>query len=211
MTEKWPETRLGTELHGLNLGFLELLRDGADEPYAFGLDAPVRQRLAALSPAQLDSIACTRCLLASFRTLPPGGIPRGVAEPVGHRHAPLPAALAEPARLFAASLLTWLWRATREDHLLAALCVGPGRDDLDRLSKADFGDLQRAAITATEHLEARFCRHPRLWPDLLRAALSGDAQLLAATHLSAIQLTLVQRVELSGTPRVTSRRSPTRH
>jgi hypothetical protein len=53
---------------------------------------------------------------------------------------------------------------------------------------------------ATEHLEARFCRHPRLWPDLLRAAASGDTQLMAITRLSAVQLTLVQRVPLHGSP-----------
>jgi hypothetical protein len=211
MTEKWPETRLGTELYGLNREFLELLRDGAREPHVFGLDAPLRQRLAGLNPAQLDSIAHTPCLLASFSVLPPARSARRVAEPTGPRATPMPAALAEAARLFAASLLAWLWHAAREDRLLAVLCMGPGLHDLDGLAGAPFSELQRAAITATEHLEARFCRHPRLWPDLLRAATSGDAQLIAATRLSVIQLTLVQRVPLSGAAHVPSLRPPTKH
>jgi hypothetical protein len=211
MTGKWPETRLGTELHGLNREFLELLREGAREPLLFGLEAPVRQRQALLSSAQLDSIASTPCLLASFSVLPPARSPRGVAEPFGQRSTPLPPALAEAARLFAASLLVWLWHAAREDRLLAVLCIGPGLDDLDSLSGAAFGELQRAAVTATQCLEARFCRHPRLWPDLLRAASSGNSQLMAATHLSVVQLTLVQRVPLSGTQRDKLHRPPTKH
>jgi hypothetical protein len=211
MTGKWPETRLGTELYGLNREFLELLRDGAREPHVFGLDAPLRQRLAAFHPAQLDSIARTPCLLASFRVLPPAHSARRVAEPRGQLPTPMPAALAESARLFAASLLAWLWHAAREDRLLATLCMGPGLHDLDGLAGAPFGELQRAAVTATEHLEARFCRHPRLWPDLLRAASSGDTQLIAATRLSVVQLTLVQRIPLSATPPATSLRLPTKH
>ena len=211
MTAKWPETRLGTELYGFNREFLELLRDGAREPHVFGLDAPLRQRLANLNPAQLDSIARTPCLLASFSVLPPARCPRGVAEPSRHSPAPIPAALAEAARLFAASLLAWLWHTAREDRLLAVLCIGPGLQDLDGLAGAAFGDLQRAAVTATEYLEARFCRHPRLWPDLLRAASSSDTQLMAATHLSAVQLTLVGRVPLSGTQRDSLHRPPTKH
>ena len=123
----------------------------------------------------------------------------------------MPAALAEAARLFAASLLAWLWHAAREDRLLAVLCIGPGLHDLDALAEAPFSELQRAAVMATEHLEARFCRHQRLWPDLLRAAASNDAQLMAATRLSFIQLTLVQRVPRSGTPQTPSLRPPTKH
>jgi hypothetical protein len=211
MTEKWPETRIGTELFGLNREFLELLRDGAREPHVFGLDAPLRQRLAGFNAAQLDSIARTPCLLASFSVLPPVRSARRVAEPTGQKPTPMPAPLAEAARLFAASLLAWLWHTAREDRLLAVLCMGPGLHDLDGLVGAPFSELQRAAVTATEHLEARFCRHPRLWPDLLRAASSGDAQLIATTRLSVIQLTLVQRVPLSGTTQVPSLRPPTRH
>jgi len=211
MTGKWPETRLGTEIYGFNREFLELLREGARQPLVFGLDASLRQRLASLNGSQLDSIASAPCLLASFRVLPPARSPRGVAESPGAGAAPFPAALAEPARLFAASLLAWLWHAAREDRLLAVLCIGPGLHDLDGLSGAAFGELQRAAVTATECLEARFCRHPRLWPDLVRAATSGNAQLMAATHLSAVQLTLVQRVPLSGTQRDKLHRPPTNH
>ena len=211
MTEKWPETRIGTELYGLTREFLELLRDAAREPHVFGLDAPLRQRLAGFNAAQLDSIARTPCLLASFSVLPPARSARRVAEPTGQQPNPMPAPLAEAARLFVASLLAWLWHTAREDRLLAALCMGPGLHDLDGLAGAPFSELQRAAVTATEHLEARFCRHPRLWPDLLRAASSGDAQLIATTRLSVIQLTLVQRVPLSGTAQAPSLRPPTKH
>lgn len=211
MTRKWPETRLGTELYGLNREFLELLRGGAREPHVFGLDAPLRQRLAGFNAAQLDSIARTPCLLASFSVLPPARSARRVAEPTGQPPTPMPAALAEAARLFAASLLAWLWHAAREDRLLAVLCIGPGLHDLDGLAESPFSELQRAAVTATEHLEARFCRHPRLWPDLLRAASSGNAQLIAATRLSVVQLTLVRRVPLPDRPHDTSLRPLTKH
>ena len=102
---------------------------------------------------------------------------------------PLAAAQAEAARLFAASLLTWLWHTARQDRLLAALCIGPGRLGVEQLASAGFRDLQRAAAGAVDCLEARFCRHPRLWPDLVRAAsqrgragADGDATLGRPAH-----------------------------
>jgi len=127
---------------------------------------------------------------AAFAVLPPRLAPRGVAD------APLAGtrgAEADAARLFAASLLVWLWHTARQDRLLAALCIGPGRLGVEHLNSAGFGDLQRSAAGAADCLEARFCRHPRLWPDLVRAACMSDAQVLIATRLSIVQLTLISR------------------
>jgi hypothetical protein len=103
------------------------------------------------------------------------------------------AAQVDAARLFAASLLAWLWHMALQDRLLAALCIGPGRLGVEHLNSAGVRDLQRTAASAAECLEARFCRNVRLWPDLVRAACSSDGQLLTATRLSIIQLTLISR------------------
>jgi hypothetical protein len=191
MHRKWPDTQVRQEIHEFNREFLELICEDCSPGAAFGLTAAIRHRLRLLAPAQLQALAETPCLLAAFAVLPPPRLaPRGVAD------APLPAARstgADAASLFAASLLVWLWHTARQDRLLAALCIGPGRLGVELLSSAGFRDLQRTAAGAAECLEARFCRHPRLWPDLVRAACISDPQVVIATRLSIVQLTLISR------------------
>lgn len=197
MPSKWPDTQFRREIRDFNREFLELVCTDPRPGTALGLPHAVRHRLGLLAPAQLEVIADTPCLLVAFAVLPPRQLARGVAESpgtgAGVSPALLPAAQAEIARLFAASLLTWLWHTARQDPLLAALCIGPGRLGVDQLADAGFRDLQRAAAGAVDCLEARFCRHPRLWPDLVRAATHADPQVLTATRLSVVQLTLISR------------------
>jgi len=197
MPSKWPDTQFRREIGDFNREFLALICTDNRPAVAFGLTHTVRQRLKLLAPAQLEAIAETPCLLAAFAVLPPRQLVRGVAESPGAGPglpvSSVPAAQAEAARLFAASLLTWLWHTAGQDRLLAALCIGPGSRGVEQLAGAGFRDLQRAAAGAVDCLEARFCRHPRLWPDLVRAATHADAQVLTATRLSVVQLTLISR------------------
>lgn len=187
MPAKWPDTQLRQEIRDFNREFLALVSAAPSPGTAYGLAPAVRHRLAGLGPGALAAIADTPCLLMAV--LPAAPRPAaGVADGPGLLTAPV-----EPARLFAAALLTWLWHTARQDRLLAALCMGPGRQAADQLATAALGDLQRAAARAEFSLEARFCRHPRFWPDLVRAASRADAQVLTATHLSAVQLTLIAR------------------
>ena len=190
MTRKWPDTQVRREIPEFNREFLELVCAFGSPDTAYGLDASVCQRLRQLNSAQLQSIADTPCLLVAFATFPPPPVVQGVAD------APLPVAWspqADAARLFAASLLTWLWHTASRDQLLATLCIGPGQRSLTGLRETGFRDLQRLAASASESLEARFCRHPRLWPDLVRAASTADPRVLTATRLSVVQLTLISR------------------
>lgn len=197
MRSKWPDTQFRREIRDFNREFLELLCADTRPATAFGLPYTVRHRLGQLAPAQLEAIAETPCLLAAFAVLPPRQLARGVAESpgagAGLPGTPPAAAQAEAARLFAAALLTWLWHTACQDRLLAALCIGPGRLGIEQLASAGFSDLQRTAAAAADCLEARFCRHPRLWPDLVRAATHANAQVLTATRLSVVQLTLISR------------------
>lgn len=189
MESKWPDSRIRREIHEFNREFLELIRADPSPGVAYGLEPAVRQKLRLLAPAQLETIAATPCLLAAFCALPPRLRPTGVAEssPTLAGGAPVDA-----AQLFAASLLAWLWHLARQDRLLAALCIGPDNLAVEQLGSAAFRDLQRTAA-ASGCLEARFCRHPRLWPDLVRAAASPVGPVLTATHLSVVQLTLISR------------------
>jgi hypothetical protein len=136
-------------------------------------------------------VAQTPCLLAAFSAVLAAEA-SGVSD--GGAATPAPA---RGVQIYAASLLAWLWQSVRQDRLLATLCLGPDEAAREQFATAGLRDLQRAATDAGRHLQARFCRHPRFWPDLVRAAAAGDAQLLAATRVSAVQLTLVARVPLA--------------
>ncbi len=194
MANKWPDSQVGREIHEFNLEFLELICADSSRGVAYGLDPAVRQRLRQLAPAQREAVAATPCLLAAFTALLPWpdaqGVAQGVAETslMAFREAP-----SDAARLFAASLLAWLWHTARQDRLLAALCIGPGSRAVEHLSSAAFRDLQRTAAGPSGCIEARFCRHPRLWPDLVRAASIPVGPVLTATRLSVVQLTLISR------------------
>ncbi|MSR09384.1 MAG: hypothetical protein EXR82_07675 [Gammaproteobacteria bacterium] len=190
MQRNWPHTQVCREIQEFNRAFLDLVAADQGPGALFGLDAPVRQRLRLLSPPQLQAIAATPCLLAAFAPLTSGPTPRVVAD------APLPALTPAPtdaARLFAAALLVWLWHTAHRDRLLTALCLGPGQQGMESLSGPGFLELQRTAAGAAGRLEARFCRHPRIWPDLVRAAGDADGEVLTATRLSMVQLTLISR------------------
>lgn len=186
------EMRAPRELAEFNHGFLRLLRAVPPGQPAFGLDAAVLARLQALPAAAVDALAGAPVLLAGFRSLPDAAPRVGVAE------ARLPAPRAGPAapvvggcRVYAAALLTWLWQVNRQHPLAAVLHMGPGPALPDWLGQAGYAEIQHAADTAPGALEARFCGHARAWPDLLRAAAAGDADLLMAAHLSFVQLALV--------------------
>jgi hypothetical protein len=190
MPNKWPDSQVRREIHEFNREFLALVRAATGPGAAYGLDPAVRQRLRDLAPPQLDALAATPVLLAAFTVLPPRAMAQRVAEAPFTGGAP---AQSDAARLFAAALLAWLWHAAREDRLLAALCIGPGGPAVEQFSAAAFRDLQRTAAAAPACLEARFCRHPRLWPDLVRAATVPTGPVLMATRLSVVQLTLIRR------------------
>jgi hypothetical protein len=183
MDRKAPDTHFYAELRDMNLEFLGLVARGGRPPGGslFGLDAAVVDQVARFSAAQLEAMAGTPCLLAGFRAAPPRVLAR-VAEP-SPGESPL---WAEQARVFAASLLTYTSQMARRDPLRAALCTGPAMDV--PAAGLRFRDIQGYANRALLHLEARFCRHPRFWPDLVRTAREGHAARLELARLTAIQL-----------------------
>jgi hypothetical protein len=154
-------------------------------------------RLHRLPEARVELMARTPVLLASFALPPPFPPAHRLAHRVDEARGPgaaMPSADAPgPVRAYAVGLVTWLWQTARAEPVVAALAMGPGLDGVDQLAEAGFRDIRRSAELAPHLLEARFCRHPRLWPDLVRAAASADDELLGVTRLSFVQLSLVGR------------------
>jgi hypothetical protein len=182
-----PDTRFYAELADLNLAFLRLLVSSRSYRAApvFGLDAAIVEQLARLNATQLQSVAETRCLLATLR----GAAPRRVHEP--HVAEARPEAAdprwIEAARVFSASLVTYAWQIVRSDPLRAALCLGALAPEFRQLG---FRDAQLYSVSAPGQLEARFCEHQRLWPDLVRAARDGGEEALRLARLAVVQVAL---------------------
>jgi hypothetical protein len=195
MSVNWPDSRLRAALFELNREFLLLVRCTSDRPVNYGLPLAIVRRLQAMELTGIERIARTPCLLTSF-ACPLASAADGVADALPMVRRP---GLAQPAALYAVTLLTWLWQVAWEDPLLAALCLGPGSDAAEELRRLTFREVQRTAAAAADRLEARFAAHPRLWADLVAAAAGSDAELLEMTRLSAVQLTLVApRAPLAG-------------
>ncbi len=179
-----PDLQFYAEIHDLNLEFLGLVAEGRNCCHGpvFGLDVAVVEQISRFRPAQLEAIAATPCLLAGFDAGRNARFASLVAEPTPARDP----AWAAKARLFAAGLFTYAWQNSRRDALRAALCAGPAAVSL--AGHVSFREMRALADQALQHLEARFRRRSRFWPDLVRAARDGPAERLDLARLTAIQL-----------------------
>lgn len=187
MQREAPDRHFYAEMRDLNLEFLMLVmrcRQRPGEP-VFGLDAAVVDHLRRLGPAQLESMATTPCLLAGLRATPPPGLVRAAEPRLGEESPP-----AADGCVFAAGLLTYVCQMVRRDPLRAALCAGPAPGW--PAAGLRLRDIHACARQARLHLEARFCRHPRFWPDLVCAAREGEPRRLELARLAAIQLAVAE-------------------
>ena len=201
---KAPDTQFYRELTDLNFEFLSLFRhvQPARAGATLGLDENTVRQIAALDVGQLREIAETPTLLAGFRSLPALAAvgEQRPEDSAGERGWPL------SARTFAAALMTWLWQVVRRDPLDAALCVGLSLENVNQLAGLNFREIQFHAGAVSRCLEARFSRHPRFWPDLLRASRDGNDTLRRVSRLSSIPMTLAEH-----RPERISRRRPRRN
>ena len=187
MQREAPDTHFYAEIRDFNVEFLGLVAAAVGRCHGpvFGLDPGVVEPIGRLDPSQLAAMAATPCLLAGFAARAPR--PARVAEP--------PPAIdpewAEQARLFAAGLFVYASRMARRDSLRAALCASGAVAAVAALPGG--GDIRGHATRALQHLEARFSRHARFWPDLVRASRDGHAERLHLARLTAIQLAMSER------------------
>ena len=184
MRREAPDTRFYIDIKDLNVEFLSLVAAARERCHGpvFGLDSAVVEHIGRLSPAQLEAMAETPCLLAGFAAARAQRFASRVAEPAPAHDAEW----IERARLFAAALLTYAWQTARRDALRAALCVGPAATAL--AGDTSFRQIRGYADRALSHLEARFRRSGRFWPDLVRAGREGHPERLQLARLTAIQL-----------------------
>jgi len=191
---KSPDNRIYAELESLNAGLLRIVASGRDAGRNLGLPSAIATQLSRLRQDELAFIAGTPVLLAAFVPPERSGSPDQIAD-AGLCVDPYRAGCdtrtdpwSRTARLFAASLLTWLWKTDQSDHLMTALCLGPG----EQLPVLSVTIIEQLAGRATERLRVRFAEHPRFWPDLLRAARSRDVELRTLSRLAVLPLVLAE-------------------
>lgn len=183
---KPPDTDFYSELFDLNVEFLQLLKAGAPglDGSLLGLNRTAAAGLARLGSEQLAYIARTPVLLAGFSGWPGdhfiGDTGRAGNDP----------GWIDEARLYCASLMTYLWQMARRDSLIGGLCFGVSDELNARFATTGFRDICSSAQFAVVRLEARFGRHPRFWTDLIRAAGSGDSTIRRVARLSSLTIEL---------------------
>lgn len=185
---KAPDIAFFADLRDLNAECLALIRGHrpTTSPRVLGLEAGVVTQIRGLSPVEIDFVAATPCLLAGFTALPTA---KTVSE-AGSLPTLQDRTWYETARVFAATLMTYLRQVAREDRLTIALCVGPRRAVAAELAALPLTQIPARAALAVSGLEARFADNPRFWPDLLRAACSGDREARVLACLTSIPLCL---------------------
>lgn len=185
------DNRLRAELKSLNTGLLRLLVHHWEAPEHLGLGHPIAAQLRALPPAELDYIAGTPVLLAGFEVPPTGeaGVAADAETAAQVYAVRAEEPLARATSLFAAALLTWLWKMEHTDRLVTALCIGT-QYPLPRLGVPE---IEQLAAEASARLRVRFRDHPRFWPDLLRAARSNNREWRELSRLTVLPLLLAER------------------
>jgi hypothetical protein len=188
---KPPDKRFYEELRELNAAFLSLFTDQRLLWHGplLGLNPQITNGLRCLSAVELEFVAATPCLLAGFPLRP---LSQSVSESQMQIR-PSDEQWLDSARLYSAELVMYLWQMTRQDRLVNRLCVGPEPERVKPLTDMGFREIQAYARIAIEHLRARFARHPRFWPDLIRAARSGNRDFRSLSRLTIIPLTLAER------------------
>lgn len=188
MRREPPDPGFYAEIRDLNLECLRLVIEGRRgvRP-VLGLDSAIVEQISRLTSTQLEAVAGTPCLLAALSAVRPAGtVPDGIAEPLHESDA----RWLDATRVFTAGLITYVWQTARRDPLLAGLCVGPVTRNSADPATLSFRDVRRVTRGASHHLEARFYRHARFWPDLIRACRDGNAERVRLAQLTGIQLAL---------------------
>jgi hypothetical protein len=193
---KAPDKRFYRELTDLNAEFLALITWEGHAPGLpfLGLAPAIRAQLMFLDRSQQEFIAATPTLLAGFAQLPTA---HGVNEsPPSRPGIDIDTEWRRRGQIFSAGLMTYLWQLAQRDALNAALCIGASQAHVRKFAELNFRDIQARTELVTGKLEARFCRHPRFWPDLIRVTQKGTGVIPRMSRLASIPLAVAeQRLE----------------
>lgn len=91
-------------------------------------------------------------------------------------------------KVFAASLLTYIWSVVRRDAAAASLFLGLRPESIASLAAMSFIEIRKLVEHAPRKLLARFTTDPRFWPDLVRVANSPDSETNTVARLAALPL-----------------------
>lgn len=177
-----PDMHFLSDLQELNRAFLNLIRHPeatAESWRLLELEPGVAAALRLLEPEALAFIAGLPGLLAGLAPASDGR----VADPAAPH---LATGWLRSMAVYAAMLQTYLWQTARQDPLLARLCLGLG--DGAPAQPGMLIEFTAPSADGAVRLRARFGRHPRLWPQLLRAARQRDRGLRELCRLELLAL-----------------------
>ena len=162
------------EIHEINRHFLELivLHTANERVGKYGLSADLCERIRELGASQLDVLASVPLLLvtATRRAVEQAGNVRDMENEQPRIYDKIEVA----EQIFTVALMTWLTQDAQQHHSLASLWLGSEGGEGEPLRELNFDEIQKLAPYADMILNARFADRPKLWLDLILAAVSDD-------------------------------------
>ncbi|MCZ8131233.1 MAG: hypothetical protein O9284_08000 [Steroidobacteraceae bacterium] len=159
-----------------------LARSPAGSP-VLGLEPALAVRLVALEPAGREAI--TRCPYTLFNLrFEDAAFWRGVVLDASR---PTPG-VADDESTFARTAVFLAWHLAQTGDFTAALVLGMASEVQEAWRGLPLSGLDRAAMAALPHLQARWGGNARFWPDLLAAAEKPGAGQAERVRLLGLQL-----------------------
>jgi len=185
-----PENADLSDVHSLNVAFLEYLSSNHGEQLRRELPASLRPAVVALSSRQIERLAGVPFLLMSLSESDDTYWDRLLLDrPVRDLFTPSHSD-ADPLAQIASAALGFLWQLARRNPYAVRLICGATLNWCEQLAACTLLHVLQRAVADPRILVPRLADDSVFWQRLLGAGLSSESDVRRASHLSALQAVL---------------------